>query len=950
MGEMAPVESVTLHEDFSAPCTLRKAWWIASLTKKEIQRFWHKSDKDADTILKQWDRFIGDRLSNIRKKDYRNEGIEVDANNNIYFLRTYQHSSTSNGCPGRLYCHTSLQSLPRPMRNLLLEDTSSDIDQVNSSITFLCWLAKKYECSYLLLKSYRDDRENWFRESAIEDGWTKRYCKEFVIRHIFNSKPDDRIKKTWRGLIMEIYAIKKKLYKEAELSWALRHCTCENPLGTFINVVIFAMESKLTSECVKYAQNTLKWKIQAIVHDGFNPMGKFTEEDTGPLDDFEYIGNQLFPGLDMKWAWKEFDLKIYDKKTGEVLTDPHDPERRPRIFRPPADWQPKEESEENEEDYKTDDDDFEGDAEFEPSYPVQKKKIEEWLFKVSELYADYQKEKNGRLNMISRSVLNERFEEKAYSKKVSRETSEGKVWERKNFPFLNKWRRDPHIRKYIRMVCDPTNSHDKETELNTWEGYEVDRITKDHDWAKGKELVLFYLRFQKYLFCSKKQVEFGLDWESHLFALPEEKPGIMPCLLGEQGGGKSTFIQTLHNMMGDALVMTSPRPENDFYGQNGTICILGKKLLNCQECGKEAMARHVDAMKPLISDPIIRCKGMCKDPIPIESIHATILSSNSLDGPPDNDKERRFWTPLCTTAWKEYKDPEKKIPWASADEKAKFFAWINNEVITDPDFQVHYAMYLRARAYNEDGTLRIPKRFVIEHVPMGKLQTTIRSQNKKWIELYLYDLIADYENVDKDGWIDYSITDLTERLTSFSERQKWEDDKNERSLTTKLSYMKLTWDGIKGGNEEYRKWDSKLHKNVNYWSFDLDYMRDRLKSFSDALYGLDNKIYNMREPQFFGISNATMQAQKEITRYKVERSILECEKDLILDEKAKFDDSLRFVMDEVEEDWDYEADYEHYMGRKYRENVRPTISFAIYAWFCIHMKRLGKQRHERKQY
>ncbi len=954
ISAMTQVDQVNLYEDFSAPSQIRKATWIEKLTKKQIKGFWHKTDKDADQIINSWKRFIGDRLSNMRKADYKLEGCEDGAKNNVYFLRSYNHSATSNGCPGRLYCHTSLQSLPRPMRNLLIEDTCSDIDMCNAAPTILCWLAMTFKINHLNLKSYRDNRKSWFRQAAMDYGWTTRYCKDFVIRHMFNAKPDDRIKnKDFKGLVNEIYNIKKELYKRPELSWVLQHCTCENPLGTFVKTIIFAIEAKLTSVCVKHAQNNLKWKIQAIVHDGFNPVGQFNnEKDKDPLDEFFYICNQLCPGIDMKWAWKDFDMYFYDKKTGDLLPDLNDPERRSREFRPPPDWEPPDEGEANEEEYASDEDEFEGDHEFEPSYNRQKTAVEQYLFKVSDLYVDVKTDKQGKLNMISRTVMNDRFEELNYSHKIKDPV---KGWIRKNEQFLPKWRKDPHIRKYTRMVCDPTNSHNRDEELNTWTGYEVDRIKKDHNWTRGKELVLLYLRFQKYLFNSKRQVLFGLDWQSHIFALPEEKPGIMACLLGEQGGGKSTWFEVISILIGMDLVMVSGKPENDFYGSNGTICIANKKFLNCQECSSDALKKHADGLKPVITDRVIRCKGMCKDPIPIDSIHACGLSSNHLDAPPDSEKERRFWAAMCTTMWAEYKDPEKRIPWSSPEEKAQFFGNLNNKIITDPDFQFHYVKYLRARAYNKDGELRIPQRFSIEHVPIGKLQKTIRSNNKQWIDMFLYDLIADWENTEKDGWIDYTVEELNCKLTKFSEKQKWDDNKNERNLTTKLSYLKLTWAGIKGGGEENRKWDNNKHKNVNYWSFDLQYMRNRLKInvkndrirkfFNETIRDLEYAIHHMSRPYFQGITKTSLEAKSADKRYDIEKGILEEEISTLTHEKADFEEALRHVNDETEEDWDYLAEYEYYMGDMYRHNVPPTVNYFLIRKASLLFKRLGKQRH-----
>ena len=134
----------------------------------------------------------------------------------------------------------------------------------------------------------------------------------------------------------------------------------------------------------------------------------------------------------------------------------------------------------------------------------------------------------------------------------------------------------------------------------------------------------------------------------------------MACLLGEQGGGKSTWFEVISLLIGMDLVMVSGKPENDFYGTNGTICIANKKFLNCQECSSDALKKHADGLKPVITDRVIRCKGMCKDPIPIDSIHACGLSSNHLDAPPDSEKERRFWAAMCTTTCLLYTSPSPR--------------------------------------------------------------------------------------------------------------------------------------------------------------------------------------------------------------------------------------------------------------------------------------------------
>ena len=100
----------------------------------------------------------------------------------------------------------------------------------------------------------------------------------------------------------------------------------------------------------------------------------------------------------------------------------------------------------------------------------------------------------------------------------------------------------------------------------------------------------------------------------------------------------------------------------------------------------------------------------------------------------------------------------------------------------------------------------------------------------------------------------------------------------------------------------------------------------------------------MSRPHFTGMQNCTKASQAAKLRYDFDKGLLEEEIQTMQKEKAEFEEALRHVDDETEEDWDYEAEYERYMGQKYRQHVPTTVPFTRILKFTMIMKRIGKQR------
>lgn len=757
---------VTLYEDYSQPHQQRAFRYINSLKKRDLKNLFHKTDKDAEAVKASWDRFADGRHKQGGK-----------------FQRVY--SPPASGAPGRLACASALHTIPRVFRNALLKDTCSLLKLKGCGVSSLCWLCHRYHIGHDLMRMYADRQEIWHHEAQLESGMCARACEDFVDRAIRLRQAPKTKHKAFQDLAEQIHTAKVKLYGIPELQWVHQYTKADNALGSFVAILLDSIAAAIVRACMRFAEHEYEWVIPSMGHDGFTPVGRFTNDThAAALAAFSSLAEQLCPGLGLKFAWEPLDMDVYNR-AGEWL----------RAFEVDAAWV--------EPDERDDEGLFMGDAEYEPCYEVVKSSFEAGVFKVSDNYVDLVTDRDGRMAIIARKVLLDRFEEMAYSE----EGKSGRV----NKSFLPRWIKDHRIQKFNRFVMDPTMSHDKDTEYNMWQGYDVERVAA-HDPVEGKKLVLEWLGFLKHLFADRRHTMMALDWHAHFFKYPELKAGMAACLVGDPGGGKSTYFNVIMRMIGKDLTMVTDHPENDVCGSNGTMCIANKKFINLLECSRDQLFAIDNHLKAVVTDAELRYKTMGKDPIMGDSRHNVGLSTNNFDSVPEKDGERRYWVPLCTTYW---------ACWRTPAEKEAFFGHLYSDVIENPAFQAHYREFLMRR--------EIPKRFLPDHVPVGELQKTLRVNNANWVEKFLLWLFDRPEFLDADGVISLSCGELDRRLRNCQEDQNWKFTKNERSLTTKLSYMRLTWKCIRGGNEEHRVWDPRVKENVNMWHFDLDELRPRLR-------------------------------------------------------------------------------------------------------------------------
>ena len=113
----------------------------------------------------------------------------------------------------------------------------------------------------------------------------------------------------------------------------------------------------------------------------------------------------------------------------------------------------------------------------------------------------------------------------------------------KNFPITELWLKYPDRRKYEGIIFDPSKLYDRNDEYyNTWRGFAI---------TPGIGNVDRYLEYVLKIVVSgnKEHYEWLLDWVSHIFQKPWEKPGTSVILRGIEGIGKSFFAETIGQLL-----------------------------------------------------------------------------------------------------------------------------------------------------------------------------------------------------------------------------------------------------------------------------------------------------------------------------------------------------------------------------------------------------------------
>lgn len=168
--------------------------------------------------------------------------------------------------------------------------------------------------------------------------------------------------------------------------------------------------------------------------------------------------------------------------------------------------------------------------------------------------------------------------------------------------------------------------------LNLWVGPTVDP-------AHGNCAVV--LKYLLDVVCAGDRAcyEYLIRFLAHMVQRPEEKPGIMPVLLGGQGTGKGTYFQLLKKIWSHSILLVSD-VSHVVGGYNAAL------EHNYVVCMDEALfsgdRKAADRLKSLITEPTITIEAKYQPRRTIQSYHRYFAASNRAHFAQVDEDDRRF--------------------------------------------------------------------------------------------------------------------------------------------------------------------------------------------------------------------------------------------------------------------------------------------------------------------
>ena len=226
-----------------------------------------------------------------------------------YVTVTEEYRQPKSGFPGRYYSK-GCQGLVRAVRSNVLNDTA-DLDMTNGQPTCAVYTCKAFGAHKApRFEYYINNRTDVIQKIMEEDKVTKGIAKQRVIITLTSCHKVKTKCAFLKDLDSEAKEIQKGLMAVPELQWILPFCKQDNQAGSFMSQLYHWMECKLLMGVRQMLIDEFHIGIAALVHDGLNITDKSNHGREDILDRARVICEEMAPGINMKWAWKELDFVL----------------------------------------------------------------------------------------------------------------------------------------------------------------------------------------------------------------------------------------------------------------------------------------------------------------------------------------------------------------------------------------------------------------------------------------------------------------------------------------------------------------------------------------------------------------------------------------------------------------------------------------------------------------
>jgi len=541
-------------------------------------------------------------------------------NTEFSFIKVKYQKGKSSDDIGRWYAVSSIGLAPLCgcVRHTICENIWIDIDQVNSHPTIMKTFMNQLKYTSHILDECVGDRENLLKKIMVQENCERDKAKQYVISAINGGKFKtailkqliDEIKPCITHIInspeyKNIYDYCKKIYGE-------KH---HNLSGKTISRILQVVENKLLENYLVFSiNNDLIPKFKdgyqvSLIFDGFQLIKN--KRITNQL--LEEMRKQAFDeiGYDIPLKIKPFDNSLdlpdnyYESNISEVDIEPEVNDNIPDDIK---------------------------------EYCVVKKEFEKYVFKT--LYPP----------MV---FYEKRRDVQPLSIKSSRETySHLTCWkydkkkdERVISSFYPLWLLDPHIRHYEKICWKPPPLICHDADYNSWLDFEISKEplieTKRDYWNEFKQ-------YSDNLFGDKTISNYILARYAYRIQNPGLRSYVCVIYNGEEGDGKSKFIEVIYKIFGDCAIQIDKAKK--LYETHSTF-----EQNKCYICVNEAAGtenfENSEVLKTRITEDKLNINPKGIQPYEIDNLCDYDMTTNNINVVKITDDSTRRWFQTRTTQY-----------------------------------------------------------------------------------------------------------------------------------------------------------------------------------------------------------------------------------------------------------------------------------------------------------
>lgn len=427
---------------------------------------------------------------------------------------------------GRWYADGSIGLAPIKscIRHTLCDDLWVDIDQVNSHPVILKQIIAKYDYSSALLDKYINNREEILERIMNDERCSRDDAKDAVIATINGKKYKTN---TLLQLSNEIKLPVEKIMKCDEFKHIYDYC--KNTFGLKCNI-----QGKVMSRILQVEENNmLECYINYCKNKGFIPKYKDGHIVSLVFDGFQLIKNDAINNDLLE------ELRLYAKEeTGfdvELKLKPFD-----KALNIPDDYNLKEEEIEEEEDEEDDvPDDLKSYEDFKKEFELTHAKI---LYPPSVYTVDDDKDELQNF----KNARDTYGHLKCYITKSVVKNKKTKIV-KNPIQFVHQWIIDKDVKLYKRIVWKPYPLISNDCDFNTWKPFDISNVKLE---KSNRNYYKEFLTFCENLFESKEVMNYLLARYAFKLQNPGLRSNVCVVYYGEEGGGKSMFVNTIYKLFG----------------------------------------------------------------------------------------------------------------------------------------------------------------------------------------------------------------------------------------------------------------------------------------------------------------------------------------------------------------------------------------------------------------